>query len=93
MAHLMRKISAVFFISLSLLASSATADYAAGQAAYGKKDYITAMKEWRPLAEQGDVPSQLNLGSLYYDGFGVRQDYSEAARWYRLAAEMGDVGA
>ncbi len=30
---------------------------------------------------------------MYYFGRGVPQDYSEAVRWYRKAAEQGDVRA
>jgi TPR repeat protein len=65
------------------------ADFAAGLSAYDKGDYATALNEWRPLAEQGDAPSEFNLGLLYYDGHGVPQDYSEAARWFERSAEQG----
>ena len=30
---------------------------------------------------------------MYAGGYGVRQDYAEAFRWYRKAAEQGDVQA
>ena len=30
---------------------------------------------------------------MYQGGQGVLQDYAEAARWYRRAAEQGDAGA
>jgi uncharacterized protein len=30
---------------------------------------------------------------MYQAGLGVGQDYGEAMRWYRLAAEQGDVDA
>ena len=30
---------------------------------------------------------------LYDSGHGVAQDYAEAARWYRKAADQGDVAA
>ncbi|MFP6744197.1 MAG: SEL1-like repeat protein [Alphaproteobacteria bacterium] len=30
---------------------------------------------------------------MYADGRGVRQDDAEAARWFRKAAEQGDVAA
>jgi TPR repeat protein len=31
-----------------------------------------------------------NLGLMYYNGKGVRQDYAEAVKWYLLAAEQGN---
>jgi len=39
--------------------------------------------------EQGDMLAQYWLGVMYSLGQGVAQDYAEAARWYRLAAEQG----
>jgi hypothetical protein len=33
------------------------------------------------------------LGQLYEDGQGVRRDYAEALKWYRMAADQGDVWA
>lgn len=67
----------------------AAADFSKGLSAYEKGDYAAALNEWRPLAEEGDAPSECNLGLLYYDGHGVPQDYSEAARWFERAAEQG----
>jgi TPR repeat protein len=34
-----------------------------------------------------------NLGIMYANGTGVRQDYAEAAEWYRRAAERGHANA
>jgi hypothetical protein len=33
------------------------------------------------------------LGYLYEGGRGVTQNYDEAVRWYRLAADQGDADA
>jgi TPR repeat protein len=33
--------------------------------------------------------AQHNLGSMYRDGIGVAQNYTEAARWYQRAADQG----
>jgi len=40
-------------------------------------------------AEKGDANAQFVLGLKYDTGKGVRQDYAEAAKWYRKAAEQG----
>jgi TPR repeat protein len=61
--------------------------------AYKRGDYATALQLWRPLAEQGNVAAQANLGFMYYHGHGVPQDYGEAAKWFRLAAEQGNATA
>ena len=60
-----------------------------GLAASERKDYATAIKLWRPLAEQGNAAAQYNIGLMYANGQGVLQDYKEAVRLYRLAAEHG----
>ncbi len=87
-----RRIVAVF-LALVLSAPSLAANFQAGREAYERGDYVAALKEWRPLAEQGNTSAQNNLGVMYAEGRGVPQDYAEAVRWYRLAAEQGDAGA
>ncbi len=64
-----------------------------GFAAYNRGDYATALRELRPLAEQGDGTAQSVLGQMYEQGKGVPQDHAEAVRWWRKAAEQGHVTA
>ena len=74
--------------------SVATAqDFDKGLEAAIAGDFQTALQEWRPLAEQGDVSARFNLGLMYANGHGVPQDDAEAVKWYRLAAEQGAAGA
>ena len=40
-----------------------------------------------------DAAAQYQLGRIYDTGKGVPKDHSEAARWYRMAAEQGNVAA
>ncbi len=58
-------------------------------AAYHRGDYATALREWRPLAEQGSAIAQNNLGLMYSEGKGASRDYAEAVGWWRKAAEQG----
>ncbi|WP_419636494.1 tetratricopeptide repeat protein, partial [Thiolapillus sp.] len=60
-----------------------------GRAAYERNDYTTAMKLWEPLAKQGDARAQYALGVLYDNGQGVGQNFKEAMKWFRKAAEQG----
>ena len=48
--------------------------------------------EVRRDARLGDAGAQFELGCMYHDGYGVHQDYLEAATWYRRAAEQGHAG-
>ncbi len=68
-------------------------DFNAGVAAYKLGAYATALREWRPLAEQGNAKAQYNLGLMYRKGQGVPQDDAEAVGWWRKAAEQGNAGA
>jgi TPR repeat protein len=80
--------------AILLLASPVTAaDFDKGVAAYNSGDYATAVREFRPLAEQGDASAQYNLGVMYENGRGVPQDYAAAVGWYRKAAEQGEAYA
>jgi TPR repeat protein len=64
-----------------------------GTTAWARRDYATALRLLRPLAEQGNLQAMTILGEIFYNGEGVPQDYSEAARWYRKAAEQGETHA
>lgn len=44
-------------------------------------------------AEQGNAIAQYSLGVLYDIGNGVPQDFTEATKWYRLAADQGNASA
>ena len=69
------------------------ADMDVGMAAAERGDYAAAVEQFRPLADDGNVDAQYNLGLMYSHGLGVTQDHGEAARWYRLSADQGNVDA
>ena len=70
-------------------ATSRGADFNKGLAAYQSGDYATALREWRPLAEQGHDYAQNNLGWMYHNGQGVPQDNVYAPMWFNIAASNG----
>jgi TPR repeat protein len=80
-------------LSIICLAVPTWADYKAGEDAYNRGDFATALREWRPLAEQGDARAQYNLGVLYRKGRGVPQDDVQARQWYEKAAAQGQAKA
>ena len=89
---LLRFIS-ILLLSISCLAVPVWADFQAGMDANNRGDYATALREWRPLAEQGDALAQYNLGLLYRKGRGVSQDDAQARQWYTKAAAQGQAKA
>jgi hypothetical protein len=81
-----------FFLVAGLvlgLMRPAWADFQAGQAAFDRGDYETALEHWLPLAESGSAAAQWRLASMYYRGQGTPQDHAEAAKWLQLAAGQG----
>ncbi len=46
----------------------------------------------RAAAEQGNAEAQYNLGLMYLEGLGVKQDNAEAYAWIRTAAAQGKGG-
>ena len=56
-------------------------------------DDASDFRQTLQLAEQGVAEAQYNLGMMYYTGSGVHQDYAEALRWFRQAAEQGHAEA
>lgn len=97
----MKQLLPTFLIVMSLLAAPANAqDYEKGLEAARRCDFEAALREWLPLAEQGDVEAQKNLGALYlhsfctaHEGFEKWYRPAEAVKWLRQAAEAGDGDA
>ena len=81
-------------LTLSLLLASgmaSAADFNKGLNAFNSGDYKTALAEWIPLAEQGDVYTQNFLGFALSNGNDAIKDIKSAIKWYTLAAEQGYV--
>ena len=88
----MRRLLSILSLCL-IIAPLAWGDYQDGRKAYNRGDYATALKELRPLTEQGHAEAQYLLGYMYYKGQGVGQDGKEAATWFHKAAEQGYLKA
>ena len=69
------------------------ADFKSGIVAYRQGDYDIALEKWVPLANDGAVEAQVNLGIMCAKGQGVDKDPGEAFKWYRMAAEKGHAKA
>ena len=91
----MKKLLGPFCLTLIIFIGSVgvseSADFQKGLNALQKKDYATALREWKPLAEKGHAPAQSGLGMMYFTGQGVSKDYKTAVKWFKLAAEQGDL--
>jgi TPR repeat protein len=74
------------------LAAQANDTTRQGQEAGDPGDVPTAIAAWRK-AEAGSAAAQKTLGLAFQTGRGAPQDYAEALKWYRMAAEQGDPEA
>ncbi len=71
------------------IASEANQQFAQSGSVGGR----AGLRKWRHLAEQGNAEAQIMLGWAYHDGVTVRQDYKQAAHWFRRSAEQGNPDA
>ena len=60
-----------------------------GEAALARQNYAAAVALLSPLAQAGNRDAQASLGYLYAIGRGVPLDETQAALWYRRAADQG----
>lgn len=82
-------------LSVELAATPNRSDeiYHQGWQAHDRGDFIQAFQLWLPLAQQGHITAQINIGVMYDYGKGVPQDFESAAKWYRAAAHQGHAVA
>ena len=71
--------------SLVLAPAAARADMQAGWQAYTAGDYEAAIREWQPLAEDGDYQAAYALGMA----FQIKGEPASAVPWYEQAASAG----
>ena len=80
---------AIFIFQMLFSTNTWSADLKKGATAYKDGDYAAALREWKPLAFQGNAKAQFFLGNMYYKGIGVPQDDGAAYKWFKKAAEQG----
>jgi hypothetical protein len=62
-----------------------------GDSARLSGNYVVAMKWWRRAADRGNAAAQMKVAGLYEGRGGVATDYTQAYKWYDIAAAI--VGA
>jgi uncharacterized protein len=85
------KIIPIFLIPFFFVGCVTTSKLEYAISAYKKENFEVAFKEFKILAEQGDVTSQTYLGFMYQSShMGVEMDIQESFKWFTFAAEQGD---
>jgi len=54
-------------------------------------DGLKFFEDTKAKAELGDARAQNDLGFCYHEGRGVAQNYTEAIKWYHIAANQGNA--
>jgi len=89
-----RLLGAAAAVALAALGAPALAQSVeAGIQAWQGSNYEEAVRQWRPLADRGNLDAQFNLGHAYRLGRGVPQNMNLAEQWYERAARAGHVEA
>ena len=81
----MRAVAAIF---VACATAASAADEPNGEnPAYNSGEHSNAVRKIKKKADRGRLDALVQLAEMYYTGLGVPQDYKEAARWLRLAAD------
>ena len=67
--------------------------YQKGKEFFTNEQYAEALKWYKKAADLENPEAQYDIGELYWNGKGVKQDYAEAVKWYKKAAELGNATA
>ena len=87
----MPRVALVAAFVVLVACAPARAGYDDGLKSFKNGDYAAALRELRPLAEEGNADAEAKLGNMYMQGKGVKQDFTTAMRWLKQAAADGDV--
>ena len=66
-----------------------SANFQKGLTAAQSGDFANALREWTPLAKQGDPNSQYNLARIYHYGSGAPKNIAHTIKRYELSANQG----
>jgi uncharacterized protein len=93
MKHSLRHTIVAIILVLSTAAPLMAGPLEDADVAIKRRDYATALRIIRPLAEQDDASAQYSLGVFYDNGLSVPQDLVRAYMWFTLSAKQGKDGA
>ena len=84
----------IVLLSVILLTTGFSKDlFELGLEAYDKDEFDKAAKQWQKACDDNVARACHNLGVLYEDAQGVKQDYRKAAELYKRSCDGGFVGS
>jgi uncharacterized protein len=91
----MKKLTSTICLAVALLLGSAgvawSQDYQKGLTAAQSGDYATALREWTPLAKQGNADAQSKAGVTQDNVWCTPYNENEAVKGFQLALEQGNA--
>ena len=89
MRHPILTTLAALLLALGLSGAANAGPFEDAQVASDRGDHATALRLWRPLADQGHAGAQFHLGAMFANGRGVPQDDVQAHKWFNMAGAGG----
>lgn len=80
------KIVLIFLIFLEMTLTADEKDYLEGISSYNAKDYEKAFPIILKEAQKENRAAQYRIAEMFENGHGVRIDYEEAMKWYKLSS-------
>src|ERR1700737_5151589 len=77
--------AAILVLGLTANIPAANASWEEATKAFAKKQYASAAKLFRPLAEKGNALAQYQIALMHRMGLGVTKAQKEAKKWSRFA--------
>jgi hypothetical protein len=91
MNRTVRMLALLWGLGWMMAAAAQSPDFRQGWEAYQSKDYSTAIRFLVMAADEGDARAALALADIHERGLGTPRDPEQAARWRRLADQLGGV--
>jgi hypothetical protein len=82
-----------FVILICLFSKISFADFDKGLKEYNNGNYESALNIWEPLAKEGVSNAQYNVGLMYHNGLGTKQDFEQAFKWLLKSSEQGNLNS
>ena len=86
----MRTLLIALLMALAAQSSNAQ-DFDKGYKALESEDFETALRELKPLAEEGHEVSLILISGMYRLGFGVEQSNIDGYMWAGVAAALESI--
>ena len=78
----LKRIVAMLIVAAAAVSGAVAGSFDDGVAAYDRGDYPTALKLWRPLAEQGNAVAQTDLYEAQH-ALGFMYEWARRRIWFK----------